>query len=111
MNLYHTLQILTGPPYCNINATKEDVAVDSIAVSWVVSNCTAEPTDYEVTWSEVGSELQTSSSGKITSNSFTIDNLMPCRNYVITVLLFNECGVGSNISAFCDAGELNILVI
>ena len=42
--------------------------------------------------------MQSGTSGRISSSSYTVDNLTCCVNYTITVLLYNECGVGSNSS-------------
>ena len=104
--LFPFLHTPVGPPICDINITIEDIAVDSVAVSWVVTSCTAQPTEYEVVWSEVGSEVQSGTSGRISSNSYTVDNLTYCGNYTITVLLYNECGVGSNSSTCACTSKL-----
>ena len=96
---FHSSKTRAGPPFCGMTGiTIEDIAVDSVAVSWVVNNCNIQPTEYEVVWSEVGSEGQFGTSGRILSDNYTVDNLACCKNYTITVLLYNECGVGSNSS-------------
>ena len=108
---FHSSHTPLGPPICDINITIEDIAVDSVAVSWVVTSCTSQPTEYEVVWSEVGSEMQSDTSGRISSNSYTIDNLMCCVNYTITVLLYNECGIGSNSSISSITSKLIIYIL
>ena len=50
--------------------------------------------------------MQSGTSGRISSNSYTVDNLMCCVNYTITVLLYNECGVGSNSSTCACTSKL-----
>ena len=55
--------------------------------------------------------MQSGTSGRISSNSYTVDNLMTCGNYTITVLLYNECGVGSNSSISSITSKLIIYIL
>ena len=108
---FHSSYTHVGLPICDINITIEDIAVDSVAVIWVVTSCTAQPTEYEVVWSEVGSEVQSGTSGRISSSSYTVDNLACSENYTIIVFLYNECGVGSNSSISSLTSKLIIYIL
>ena len=70
------------------------VASDSIALSWNVDKYV---TSSEVKWRETGSDGgvaddNAGSSGRITSNAYTIGGLKSGTKYTITVTVFNPLG-------------------
>ena len=65
-------------------------------VIWNISSCNVQPTEYELTWAEIGSPIPISgTSGKITQNFYSL-KLPFCKVYRVTVHLYNKCGVGNS---------------